>query len=109
MDGRFLELVVYAVGGRRGFILFPEGRGGRGWNKVVDELCKVMVFFGNHVWVFSRWCVVFGGEGGCEGGFGFEALLPKLGWGLALCGWCSTVVRGGSEVRGPYKVIGLAG
>jgi hypothetical protein len=24
-DGRFLELAVYAVGGRRGFILFPEG------------------------------------------------------------------------------------
>jgi len=43
-DGRFLELVVYAVGGRSGFILFPKGLGGRGWNRVVDELCKVMVF-----------------------------------------------------------------
>jgi hypothetical protein len=43
-DGCFLELAVYAVGGWRGFILFPEGRGGRGWNRVADELCKVMVF-----------------------------------------------------------------
>jgi hypothetical protein len=30
--------------GQRGFILFPEGRGGQGRNKVVDELCKVIVF-----------------------------------------------------------------
>jgi hypothetical protein len=43
-DGRFLELAVYAVGGQRGFILFAEGRGGRGWNRVADELCKVLVF-----------------------------------------------------------------
>jgi len=43
-DGCFLELAVFAVGGRSGFILFPEGRGGRGWNKVADELGKVLVF-----------------------------------------------------------------
>jgi hypothetical protein len=43
-DGCFLELVVFAVGGRSGFILFLEGRGGRGWNRVVDELGKVLVF-----------------------------------------------------------------
>jgi len=43
-DGCFLELVVYVVVDPRGFISFPEGRGGRGWNRVVDELCKVMIF-----------------------------------------------------------------
>jgi hypothetical protein len=41
-------------------------------------------FPGIHVCVFSCWCVVSGGEEGWEGGFGFEGLLPKLGWGLAL-------------------------
>jgi hypothetical protein len=33
-----LELTIYAMGGRRGFI------GGQGWTRMVDELCKVMVF-----------------------------------------------------------------
>jgi hypothetical protein len=33
------------VGGQRGLILFPEGRGGQGWNKVVVELCEVLAFF----------------------------------------------------------------
>jgi hypothetical protein len=42
--GRFLELVIYAMGGWSGFILFPEGQGGQSWNRVVGELCKVMVF-----------------------------------------------------------------
>jgi hypothetical protein len=39
-----LEQAVYAVGGWRGFILLLEGRGGWGWNRVTDELCKVLVF-----------------------------------------------------------------
>lgn len=28
--GWYLEMAVYVVGGRRGFILLPDGRGGRG-------------------------------------------------------------------------------
>jgi hypothetical protein len=39
-----LELTIYAMGGQRGFILFPKGQGGQGWIRVVEELCKVMVF-----------------------------------------------------------------
>jgi len=39
-----LELAVYAEGGRRGFIFFPEGRGRRRWIIVADELGKVLVF-----------------------------------------------------------------
>ncbi len=39
-----MEQAVYAVGGWRGFILLLEGRGGWGWNRVTDELCKVLVF-----------------------------------------------------------------
>jgi hypothetical protein len=42
--GRFLEVAVYAVGGRRGIIYFPEGYEGRGWRKVVLELGKVSDF-----------------------------------------------------------------
>lgn len=41
---RFLEVAVYAVGGRRGIIYFPEGYEGRGWRKVVLELGKVSDF-----------------------------------------------------------------
>jgi hypothetical protein len=37
-SGRFLEVAVYAVGGRRGMIVFPEGRDGRGWGRVSGEL-----------------------------------------------------------------------
>jgi hypothetical protein len=36
--------VVVAVGGQRGLILFPKGRGGQGWIRVADELGKVLVF-----------------------------------------------------------------
>jgi hypothetical protein len=62
-DGRFLELAVYAEGGWQGFILFSEGKGGRGWNRMAKELGKVLVFldtlFGSSpVGVFS------GGEEG---------------------------------------------
>jgi hypothetical protein len=41
---RFLEVAVYAVGGRRGFICIPEGYEGRGWSKFVLELGKVKDF-----------------------------------------------------------------
>jgi hypothetical protein len=43
-DGRFLELAVYAEGGWQGLILFWEGNGGRGWNRMAKELGKVLVF-----------------------------------------------------------------
>jgi hypothetical protein len=33
-SGWFLEVVVYAVGGRRGMIVFPEGRDRQGWGRV---------------------------------------------------------------------------
>jgi hypothetical protein len=42
--GRFLEVAVYAEGGRRGLVMFPEGRGGRGWSRVFGELSKAQVF-----------------------------------------------------------------
>jgi hypothetical protein len=42
---RFLEVAVYAVGVRRGMILFPKGRDGWGWSRVSRELSKVLAFF----------------------------------------------------------------
>jgi hypothetical protein len=48
-SGRFLEVAVYAVGGRRGMIVFPEGCDGRGWGQVSRELSKVLAFFGTSV------------------------------------------------------------
>jgi len=46
-SGRFLEVAVYDVGGRRGMVVFPEGRDGRGWGRVSGELSKVLVFLGS--------------------------------------------------------------
>jgi hypothetical protein len=43
--GRFLEVAVYAMGGRRGIIYIPEGYEGQGWRKIVLELGKVIDFF----------------------------------------------------------------
>jgi hypothetical protein len=39
---RFLEATVFGMGGRKGFILIPEGSGGWGWHKFSDELRKVV-------------------------------------------------------------------
>jgi hypothetical protein len=43
-SGHFLEVVVYDVGGRKGLVLFPEGRDGRGWSCISGELSKVSSF-----------------------------------------------------------------
>jgi hypothetical protein len=42
--GRFLEVAVYGVGGRRGIIFIPEGRDGRSWRSFVLELDKISAF-----------------------------------------------------------------
>jgi hypothetical protein len=47
-SGRFLEVAVFD-GGRRGRILFPEGRDGRGWSRVSGELSKILDFLGTTV------------------------------------------------------------
>jgi hypothetical protein len=36
--GQFLEAAVYGLGGRKGFLLIPEGRRGWGWRKFSSEL-----------------------------------------------------------------------
>jgi hypothetical protein len=42
--GLFLEVSSFGFGGRKGFIVIPEGRGGWGWIKFSDELRKVVDF-----------------------------------------------------------------
>jgi hypothetical protein len=36
--GRFLEVAVFAEGGRKGGLWLPEGRNGRGWQRFAEEL-----------------------------------------------------------------------
>jgi hypothetical protein len=43
-SGRFLVATVFAEGGRRGGIWFPEGREGWGWRRIVGELRKCLGF-----------------------------------------------------------------
>jgi hypothetical protein len=43
--GRYLEMVVYEKGGRKGIIWLPEGRGGWGWRQFVGELRQLLVPF----------------------------------------------------------------
>jgi hypothetical protein len=43
--GRFLEVAVFAAGGRRGVIFIPEGNNGRGWSRFGSEVGKVRDFF----------------------------------------------------------------
>lgn len=52
-DGRFLEAAVFGLGGRRGFIMISEGRGGWGWRKFSGELSKIFAFL-------LRWVVGVG-------------------------------------------------
>jgi hypothetical protein len=40
-SGRFLEVMVFAEGGRKGAIWLPEGRNGGGWVRVASELWKM--------------------------------------------------------------------
>jgi hypothetical protein len=42
--GCFLEVSSFGLGGRKRFIVIPEGRGGWGWIKFSDELRKVVDF-----------------------------------------------------------------
>jgi hypothetical protein len=43
--GCFLELAEYAMGGRKGLIIVPEGRDKRGWKRFAEELGKVLTTF----------------------------------------------------------------
>jgi hypothetical protein len=43
--GRFLEVAVFGLGGRKWFILIPEGSGGWGWIKFSDDMRKAATFF----------------------------------------------------------------
>jgi hypothetical protein len=52
--GHFLELVEYAVGGRRGLIVIPEGSEGQGWRLFSIEMRKVVDFFGSSSGVVWR-------------------------------------------------------
>jgi hypothetical protein len=48
-SGRFLEVAVFAMGGRKRRVCFPEGRDGQGWGHASGELSKALAFFGAKV------------------------------------------------------------
>jgi hypothetical protein len=67
--GRFLEVAVYAVGGQRGMIVFPEGHDGRGWGCVFGELSKALAFFETMVVSLSSSSALVGKSLGKVAGF----------------------------------------
>jgi hypothetical protein len=40
---RFLEVAVFAEGGRKGGLWLPEGQDGWGWRRFAKELCSLLV------------------------------------------------------------------
>jgi hypothetical protein len=56
---RFLEVAVYAVGGRRGLVLFFEGRDGRCWSCVSRELSKVLAVLEDGKMGKAAWSMSF--------------------------------------------------
>jgi hypothetical protein len=58
---------VFGLGGRRGFILIPEGRGSWGWRKFSSKLSKISAFLSATVGCGSESSVVTVNLGGKEG------------------------------------------
>lgn len=58
---RFLTWVEYDDGGRRSFIIIPEGREGKGWKSCALELQKVLAFFETDVSARCSSSIVFHG------------------------------------------------
>jgi hypothetical protein len=52
--GHFLEVAVFRLGGRQGFILIHEGHGGWAWIKFSDETRKAATFLS------AKWIAVLG-------------------------------------------------
>lgn len=52
-DGRFLKAATYGIGGQRGILLIPKGRGEWGYHKFAGELRKAkdFLFCYGGVWV----------------------------------------------------------
>jgi hypothetical protein len=45
--GRYLEVVYFVEGGRKGVVRLLEGREGWGWSRIVGELRKMISFLGS--------------------------------------------------------------
>jgi len=76
-SGRFLEVAVFD-GGRRGRILFPEGRDGRGWSRVSGELSKMLDFLENMCGPSSSGVLPSGGKLGIGSGCPSFAAVVSL-------------------------------
>jgi hypothetical protein len=90
--GRFLEATAFGLGGRRGSIRIPEGRGGWCWHKFSGELRKVSDFFSDMVGCGIRSSSAMVKKDGKEDGS--RAGLISKGTGLSY----AEVLRSGSEL-----------
>jgi hypothetical protein len=95
-SGRFLEVTVFAEGGRKGAIWLPKGRKGGGWARVAGELRKMINFLGPKVRLVHS--ETFASEGKQLRG----ASSGRLG---ETCPFYAAVVRGESVSH--FKLHGL--
>jgi hypothetical protein len=110
----------------KGILLILEGRGGWGWHKFAGELSKAKDFLIATVGCASGSLLSAEKKGGKEEGpsfgsspvgvsssvvmkdrkevLGLKVSSPSSDGAWPICGWRSSVVRGGGEVRGPCQV-----
>jgi len=95
---------VFGLGGRRGFVLIPEGRGGWGWRNFFDELSKISAFLSAAVGCGSWSSVATVNLGGKkEGetlGLSFDRSRPSYATVVS-----SALVPAAKETPIPVKVI----
>jgi hypothetical protein len=103
-DGRFLEAAVFGLGGRRGFVLIPEGRGGWGWRKFSGKLSKISAFLSAAVGCGSWSSVATANLGGKKEGEMLGLSFNRSGPSYATV-VCSAPVSAGKETPIPMKVI----
>jgi len=103
-DGRFLEAAVFGLGGRRGFVLIPEGHRGWGWRKFSGELSKISTFLSAAVGCGSWSSVATANLGGKKErktlGLSFDRSGPSYATVV-----CSAPVPAAKETPIPVKVI----
>jgi hypothetical protein len=119
---RFIELPEYAMGGRRGLIVIPEGCEGQGWRIFAAEMRKVVALFGSSLGAVPRHCSsgspsaeVGGSSSGTMdkalvlggGNKSFAEVVSKPGW-RSLPSPLGRWVMQGLTLRGPLLWIRVA-
>lgn len=97
---RFLTVVEYGGGGPRGFVVIPEGRGGRGWRGFVVELRMFLEYFQSSHGVGRRVNLARSSHSGYpSSGLGVSSsvlLLQVLAWSIGRRSYAKVLVVSGS-------------